>query len=128
MNMRNSQLAIAALSVLSAALAMALEIKPYSAEALASAQKDGKPVALHFRADWCPVCRAQDKVMEGFKADKALDITVLAVDYDKEKALEKKLKVATQSTLIVYKGSSEKARLAGDTEPEKLRAALAAAK
>lgn len=126
--MKTSLLMMAAACTLGASLVMALEIKPYSAEVLASAQKEGKPVALHFHADWCPVCRAQDKVIEGFKADKSLDITVLAVDYDKEKALEKKLKVATQSTLIVYKGSVEKARLAGDTEPEKLRAALAAAK
>lgn len=126
--MKSSHFLMALACTLAASLALALEIKPYSAEALSAAQKAGKPVALHFRADWCPVCRAQDKVLDGFKADKALDVTVLTVDYDAEKALEKKLKVSTQSTLIVYKGASEKARLAGDTEPEKLRAALATAK
>lgn len=41
----------------------ALEIKPYTASEFAEAQQAGKPVALHFHADWCPTCLAQQKVI-----------------------------------------------------------------
>ena len=53
-----------ALLVTAAGLAHALGLKPYSAAALAAVQKADKPVALHLRADWCPTCRAQDKLLE----------------------------------------------------------------
>ena len=37
-------------------------------------EKAGQPVALHFRADWCPTCRAQDKALQSLKAEKGLDL------------------------------------------------------
>jgi len=43
-------------------LALALDIQPYTAETLAAKQQAGAAVALHFHADWCPTCRAQEKV------------------------------------------------------------------
>ena len=54
-------------SMLFAASAFALEIKPYSADTFAQIQKSGAGVALHFHADWCPTCRAQEKVFNGWK-------------------------------------------------------------
>ena len=78
--------------------AQALEIKPYSAEALQAAQAAGQPVAVHFRADWCPTCRAQDKSFVQLKAEKGLDITVLSADYDKEKVGWKIREVASPET------------------------------
>lgn len=110
-----------------APLAQALETQPYTAQALASAQQAGQPVALHFHADWCPTCTQQSAALEKLKADPALNLTVLVVNYDKEKDLRKELRVRTQSTFIVYKGATEKARIAGETAPDKIRAALQAA-
>jgi len=107
--------------------AHALDIQPYSAAALATAQQAGAPVALHFHADWCPTCRAQEKVFNGLKGDSALAMPLLVVDYDRERALKQQLGVRTQSTLIVYRGKRETARLAGDTEPARLKAALQSA-
>ena len=121
------QIIVSAILVAAASLAQALDIKPYSAQALAAAQKAGQPVALHFRADWCPTCRAQDKVLESLKAEKGLDLTLLAADYDTEKALKRRFKVNTQSTLIVLKGQKEAARLVGDTTADGIRGALKAA-
>ena len=121
------QIIVSAILVAAASLAQALDIKPYSAQALAAAQEADQPVALHFRADWCPTCRAQDKVLESLKAEKGLDLTLLAADYDTEKALKRRFKVNTQSTLIVLKGQKEAARLVGDTTADGIRGALKAA-
>lgn len=107
--------------------AQALEIRPYSPDALAAARKAGGPVALHFHANWCPTCRAQDKVFNDLKPDASLALPLLVVDYDKERALKQKLGVRTQSTVIVYRGDKETARVAGETDPAKLKAALQSA-
>lgn len=116
----------AAAALLACGLAQALTVQPFSAQALATAQQAGKPVAVHFHADWCPTCKQQEKAIETLKAESGLDITLLVADYDKEKDLRKAMKVRTQSTLVVFKGSEEKARLAGDTAADKIRAALKA--
>lgn len=111
-----------------ASLAVALDIQPYSPESLAAKQKAGEAVALHFHADWCPTCRAQDKVFNGWKGDAAVPGTLLIVDYDKERELKRQLGVRTQSTVIAYKGAKETGRLAGETDPKALRAVLDSAK
>ena len=70
-----------------AALAQALEVKPYTAQALAEAQAAGKPVAVHFHADWCGTCKQQEKAIAQLKGESGLDVTLLIADYDKEKDL-----------------------------------------
>ena len=99
-------------------------MKPYSADALAAAQRQGSPVVLHFHADWCPTCRAQQAALEKLKARPDLGITVLVANYDTERALKAKHKVVAQSTLIVFKGTNEVARLAGETREGAIESAL----
>lgn len=108
--------------------AFALEIKPYSADTFAQMQKAGAAIALHFHADWCPTCRAQEKVFNGWRGDASVPGTLLVVDYDKERDLKNKLKVRTQSTLIVFKGEKEVARLAGKSDEKSLKEAISSAK
>lgn len=109
-------------------LALALDIQPYSAETLAAKQQAGEAVALHFHADWCPTCRAQEKVFNGWKGDASVSGTLLIVNYDKERELKRQLGVRTQSTVIAYKGSKETGRLAGETDQAALRGVLASMK
>jgi thioredoxin 1 len=116
-----------ALLLTASATTFALDIKPYTAQALSAEQQAGKPVSLHFHANWCPTCRAQEKIFQQWKGDASVPGTLLVVDYDNEKELKKQLGVRTQSTLITYRGTAEKARLAGDTDADKLRAALLSA-
>ena len=111
-----------------ASLAFALDIQPYAAETLAARQKAGEAVALHFHADWCPTCRAQEKVFNVWKGDAAVPGTLLVVNFDKERELKRQLGVRSQSTVIVYKGGKETGRLAGETDPAPLRAVLGSAK
>ncbi len=109
-------------------LAWALDIQPYSAERLAQLQTGGKPVAVHFHAEWCGTCKTQEKALQTIKAEGSLaQVTLLVADYDKEKDLRKQMKVRAQSTLVVFKGSQEVARLGGDTATDKLKSALAKA-
>lgn len=120
-------MAVTAFFLLTATLASALDTAPYSAESFATAQSAGKSVALHFHADWCPVCKVQANVLNALKMDKTLNTSVLVVNYDSEKALAKQLKVASQSTLIVFKGHNETARIAGVTDADKIKATLLSA-
>lgn len=114
--------------LMAVAPAQALDIQPYAAERLQQAQSAGKPVALHFHADWCPTCRAQEKAFQTLKADPQLQAaTLLVVDYDKERELKKSLGVRSQSVVIVYKGVRETARVGGETDAAKLKAALVSA-
>ena len=122
-----ARIVAAALLLTASATAFALEIKPYTVQALNAEQQAGKPVSLHFHANWCPTCRAQEKVFQQWKGDASVPGTLLVVDSDHEKDLKKQLGVRTQSTLITYLGKAEKSRLAGDTDTEKLRAALLSA-
>ncbi len=114
-------------ALLLSGLAQALTIQPYTAQALASAQAAGQPVALHFHADWCPTCKQQEKAFAQLRSEPGLDMLLLVADYDQEKELRRNLKVRTQSTLVVFRGAQEKARLAGDTDAGKLRTALKSA-
>lgn len=126
---RRSLAALAGIVLLGAAgLAQALELRPYDAATLAGLQAAGKPVALHFHADWCPTCVNQSRALEQLKAGGQLPgLTVLVADYDKEKDLKRQLKVRSQSVLVVFKGGAEVARSAGETQPEALRQVLAKA-
>lgn len=115
------------LAASAATFAHALEIRPYSASALATAQQADKPVALHFRADWCPTCRAQDKALQELQKEPGLDLTVLEANYDTEKDLKRQFGVRAQSTLVVLHGRKEVTRLVGDTSTDGIRRALKAA-
>ena len=122
--MKFSHWLLSAALLVAATTAQALEIKPYTGAALADAQKAGKPVALHFHADWCPTCKAQEKSLAVLKAEPGLDVLLLVADYDTEKALKTRFKVRSQSTLVVLHGDQERARLVGDTSADAIRTAL----
>jgi thioredoxin-like negative regulator of GroEL len=128
MNRRAFSVALTVTLMLGSGLAHALEIRPYDAATLASLQAAGKPVAVHFHADWCPTCVNQKRSLEQLKAGGQLPgMTVLVADFDKERDLKRQHKVRSQSVVIVFKGAAEVARVAGETQPEPLRIALAKA-
>lgn len=55
------------------------------------------------------------------KDPKFSDVTVLVVDYDKDKETLKELKVADRSTLLAFKGKTERQRSSFVTDPAKIR-------
>jgi thioredoxin 1 len=119
---------ITAACAMLASQAFALDILPYTPSAFERAQASGKPVALHFFADWCGTCKAQERGFLGLKGDPELsDVLLLVVNYDQEKELRKSLGVRSQSTVLVYKGARQTGQLSGDTKPAKLQLALKSA-
>ena len=105
--------------------ASALEIKPFSATELSMLQQQGKPLAVHFHADWCPVCANQAKSLETLKSDPQLrGMTVLVANYDKEKELRKSMNVRSQSVMVIFKGAQEVARVNGQTRATDIKAAF----
>ncbi|GFO81576.1 thioredoxin family protein [Methyloceanibacter sp.] len=109
---------LAALLLLVPAAASAAEWKAYSPEALTEAQSAGKPILVDVFAGWCPTCRAQNPILvELTKEPKYKDLVVLKADFDKDKDALKALRVQSQSTLIVFKGSEELDRSVGSTDP-----------
>jgi thiol:disulfide interchange protein len=99
--------------------------QPYSQQAFDAAQSAGKPILLHITAPWCPTCRAQKPILSVLEGQpKYKDMVALDIDFDTSKALLRRLHVAQQSTLIVYKGRQEVGRSTGDTDMTSIEALL----
>ena len=108
-----------------APLASAMSPQTYTQQTFAAAQAAGKPILLHITAPWCPTCKAQKPILSKLEATpKFKNLVVLDIDFDTSKPLLRKLHVAQQSTLIVYKGKSEVGRSTGDTDPGSIAALL----
>ena len=106
-------------------LASAMSPQTYDQKAFAAAQAAGKPILLHITAPWCPTCKAQTPILSKLEGTpKFKNLVVLNIDFDTSKDLLRKLRVAQQSTLIVFKGSREMGRSTGDTNPASIEALL----
>ena len=66
-----------------------------SAKALAARA----PTILFFAADWCPYCQADFKEINA-DGSRLGNITIVVVDYDKERKLEKTYGVTVQDTFV----------------------------
>jgi thioredoxin len=106
-------------------LASAMSPRTFDQQAFAAAQAAGKPILLHVTASWCPTCRAQKPILSKLEgSSKFKNMVVLDIDFDSSKDLLRKLRVAQQSTLIVFKGKQEVGRSTGDTDPASIAALL----
>ena len=95
----------------------------YSKAAFDSAIAAGKPVIVDFKASWCPTCKAQQPIVDALLAEpKRKAVTLFAADYDTEAALKKQLRVAQQSTFVVFKGGREVGRSTGQTDRAQIAA------
>ncbi len=110
-----------------AALAWAGEAA-FSQAAFDRAIADGRPVIVDFQASWCPTCKAQKPIVDALLREPRMQgVTLFAADYDTESALKKQLRVAQQSTFVVFKGGREIARSTGETNREAIAALFAKA-
>ena len=102
--------------------------RPFTKEAFDAAAAEGKTILVDFYAPWCPVCRAQEpKVTARLNGD-FKHVVAFRVDYDSNAMLRKAMNVQKQSTLILFKGRSELARLSYTSEDTALDELFAHAK
>ena len=114
-----------ALSLFAATSVLAAETKPFDAATFAALQAANKPVLIDVYADWCPTCKQQAPIIAELMASPEFkDYTVLKVNFDTQKDVRRTLRVAEQSTLIVYRGKREVARSIGDTGKDSIAATL----
>lgn len=105
-----------------------LEWTPYSEEALAEAQADGKPVLMDFYADWCVPCLELDRVtftdeqvIEATEKFARLKVDLTRYDSPEAEALRERFDVAGVPTLV-FLGEDGKeisdSRVVGFMEPD----------
>jgi thioredoxin 1 len=113
--------ALAIVVLLGIAPTRAADWRPFTPEAFAAAQKEGKSILVDISAPWCPVYRAQKPILEELTLDpKFKDMLVLEIDFDTQKDDVRAVKATSQSTLIAYKGDKETSRSAGDTSMQSI--------
>lgn len=127
MNRRNfAALALAALAVpLVARKAAAAPFVEYQPASFVKLLSTGGPVVVHVHADWCAVCKAQLPVMERVLAGAGYrNVRAVRVNFDREKQFLADYKVVRQSTILIFKGGKEIARLSYDSDPARIEQTL----
>ncbi len=100
----------------------------YQPESFVRLISSGAPVVVHVHADWCPVCRAQIPVMNKVLAEPGYkNVRAVRVNFDKEQKFLADYKVVRQSTILIFKGGKEIARLSYETDPVRIEQTLARA-
>jgi len=106
-----------------AALAAGAAEMPFTQAAFDKAVAAGQPVIVDFQASWCPTCKAQKPIVQSLMQERKMeDVTLFAADYDTEQALKRQLRVAQQSTFVVFKGGKEVGRSTGETSKSAIAA------
>jgi thioredoxin 1 len=114
---------VAAVALLGVLPASAAEWKPFSAAAFAEAQKEGKSILVDIFAPWRPTCWAQNPILVQLTREPQFNsLVVFKVDFDNQKGDVRALKAQQQSTLIAYKGETEKGRSVGMTDEKSIAA------
>ncbi len=107
-----------------ASFANALEIEPFTAQALDEAKRTDAPVALQFHSSWCTTCKMQDRAFEQLRSDPDLQMKLLVVNFDEDRSTTRAFRVPVSGAVIVLRGAVERARLMGVVDREQLREAL----
>jgi thiol-disulfide isomerase/thioredoxin len=94
--------------------------------AFRQAQSAGRTIFIEVSAPWCPVCRAQQPIINSLmQTDQFRNAVLFNIDFDSQRELLRRFNVRQQSTLIVFKGGEERARSTGDTDPGAIRTLFA---
>jgi thiol-disulfide isomerase/thioredoxin len=86
-----------------------------------AAQQVGRPILVDIRASWCPICAAQEPIIERLAAlPEYADLLILRVDFDSQKDIVRTFSAPSQSTLIAFHGTRETGRSVGDTNADSI--------
>ena len=92
-------------------------------EAFKNAKTSGKTVVVNSFEVWCGTCSKQTKILD--QAEKEFkDIVFLSYEQSTNKDIAKKLDIKFWTTIVVYKGNNEVARIVGQINKETIYSAI----
>ena len=95
----------------------------FSEEIFENAKASGKTIVVNSYEIWCGTCSKQTKILD--QAEKEFtDIVFLSYEQSKNKGIAQKLGIKLWTTIVVYKGNDEVARIVGQTDKEIIYSAI----
>ena len=95
----------------------------FSEEIFENAKASGKIIVVNSYEVWCGTCSKQTKILD--QAEKEFkDIIFLSYEQSKNKDIAQKLGIKFFTTIIVYRGNDEVARIVGQTDKETIYSAI----
>jgi len=95
----------------------------FSEEIFENAKASGKTIVVNSYEAWCGTCSKQTKILD--QAEKEFkDIVFLSYEQSKNQNIAQKLDIKFWTTIVVYKGNEEVARVVGQTDKEVIYAAI----
>ena len=89
----------------------------FSNEVFEKAKTSGKTIVVNSYEAWCGTCSKQTKILD--QAEKEFkDVIFLSYEQSKNKNIAQLLGIKFWTTIVVYKGDSEIARIVGQTDKE----------
>ena len=95
----------------------------FSLSGLEKTKASGKTIVVNSYEPWCWSCRKQDKVLIDAK-DEFKDVVFLTYQQGKHKDIAEALKVSVRTTIVVFKGEKEVARIIGQTGKPEIYSAI----
>ena len=95
----------------------------FSEEIFEKAKASGNTIVVNSYEVWCGTCSQQTKILD--QAEKEFkDIVFLSYEQSKNKDIAQKLGIKFWTTIVVYKGDNEVARIIGQTDKETIYSAI----
>ena len=95
----------------------------FSLSSLEKAKNTGKTVVVNSYEPWCWSCRKQDKVLISAK-DEFKGVVFLTYQQGKHKDIAEALNISMRTTIVVFKGKKEVARIVGQTGKTEIYSAI----
>ena len=95
----------------------------FSLSSLEKAKNSGKTVVVNSYEPWCWSCRKQDKVLISAK-DEFKGVVFLTYQQGKHKDIAEALNISMRTTIVVFKGKKEVARIIGQTGKTEIYSAI----
>ena len=95
----------------------------FSIDIFEEAKASGKTIVINSYEAWCGTCGKQTKILD--QAEKEFkDIVFLSYEQSKNENIAKQLVIKFWTTIVIYKGDNEVARIVGQTNKKIIYAAI----
>ena len=95
----------------------------FSIEIFEEAKASGKTIVINSYEVWCGTCGKQTKILD--QAEKEFkDIIFLSYEQSKNENIAQQLGIKFWTTIVIYKGNNEVARIVGQTNKKIIYAAI----